>query len=249
MPPGGATARSAVMVAVTCLAGAAAAQDTVPRLTLPPVTALVARRDLFVARAPAGPVGWMHTEVAPAADGGLLVTETIAIEDDVDLLTLSALTSRLTLRRLRQAGTVDDRPLAADLVRQGDRLRGTAIAPGGDVVTVDLPADGVLDVASLAALLPAMALAPGARGRFAVIVPGRAGPDSADVVVESAPTPPGGEAPWQVRLTVGGTVTRYAIADAAPRRVLSVQTDGRPWRFERAAPAAGPPQIPPRPAR
>lgn len=230
---------AALALAALAAPGPAAAQERAgpaPRLSLPAASAIVARRDSFVARTAVGPVGWMRIVVVRTADGGVTVSETIEIEDEVELVTVSALTSRLGLRRYRQAGMVGGQPRFADLVRRGDRLQGTIVAPDGTVATVDDPAPEAPDPTALLALTPAMALAPGASGRVTVVVPGGTGLDSADVVVEGREPvrdPGAGDAPWRVRVATGGVVTRLVVTDALPRRVVALRTEGRPWHFER----------------
>lgn len=254
MSPGRGAAHVACAALVAVLADAAVAPAVLPargvaaqapaaaspRLALPPLGAVIARRDSFVASTPAGPVGWMRIVVLKAPDGGLTITETIVIEDDLELVTATSLTPRLGVRRLRQAGSADGQVRLADLVRRGDRLQGTVIAAGGAVVPVDEPAPDAPDVVALTALVPAMSLARDAQGRFEVVVPGRPGTDTAEVVVEGrepASDGSGDAAGWRVRLTRGGSVTHLVISDSLPRRVLSARTDGQPWRFVRPRPA------------
>jgi zinc protease len=138
---------------------------------------LAARRDSFAVRSRGNTVGSNVATVRRSADGWELA-DTSTLLGVVRIATRLSTDGRLAPRRFERAGTVQGRPVAADIVFSDGRATGTATnpTPNGsrtERVDVAVPA-GALAASALAAALPLLRWAPGARHAVTVFDEGRA---------------------------------------------------------------------------
>lgn len=195
--------------AALLLARAAAAQ-AVP-LPRPDMSRLTPRRDSLVAVAPTGVVGFLRMQRSAAAARGVRYVEVLVVEELADLTTLLTTDSVLAMRRLLQTGD----------------------AWGANVVVrVDSVAFGMPEVNAVPLLVAATPWATGVKGTWRVYQAAARREVQLDVEVEGGePATAQRPSAWRVAVRLGTSVTRYVVTASAPYRLLSIATDGQPFRF------------------
>jgi hypothetical protein len=146
-----------------------------------------------------------------AAGGGVRYVEVLVVDDLVDLTTLLTTDSTLAMRRLLQTGE----------------------AWGADIaVAVNSAVSPVPDLNAVPLLVAATPWAAGMRGMWRVHDAAAQRDVVLTVSVEGA-EPAAGPRPaaWRVAVRAGTAVTRYVVTASAPFRVVSVATEGQPFRF------------------
>lgn len=225
----------ALWMGLLCVAGAAQAQvPPVDGLAAPMRARLTAQRDSLVAIGGGARVGWLRMVRTPLADGGLRYVETIQVEDAVELLTAVTADSGLVLRRLVQSGEAWDQSLAVALQVEGERLRGSATRPGrpATLVTRDDPRPTRPELTLVPVLVAATPWSPGQAGTWRVHDAAAGADVTVAVAVEAfEPASPAGPAAWRILVRTGTAVTRYRVTADAPWRIVSIATEGMPFRF------------------
>lgn len=227
------TARVAWSVLAAGVVRTAAAQG--PSLPPPERARLSPRRDSLVALAATGVVGYLRMQRGAAADGGVRYTEALVVEDLADLTTLLVVDSAFVMRRLVQTGDAWGAEVAVSLQVDDGRLAGVATQRGGRIASVE-PRRGAApshaDLNAVPLLVAATPWTATARGTWRVFDAAQGQVLSLEVAVEALEPATGGQlATWRIAVRLGETVTRYRVTAGPPYRLLSVATDGQPFRF------------------
>lgn len=201
---------------------------------------LVAGRDSFAVLVQGNPFGYTTTEVARAADG-FTITQTSVLGPIGTQETTLSLDERLGMRAVKQSGKLQGMDTRIDVAYADGRATGSAATPqptgGVQEVTVDaeVPA-GAIDDNAVAALLPTMPWAEGARFTIPVFASGQGTlqPHTFTVAgAESVTVPAGTVQAWKVEATGGQVPVTYWVEQAAPHRVLKIAPVGLPLEMVR----------------
>ncbi len=159
-----------------------------------------------------GPLGTQTTTVTLAADG--------------------------TTQAVAQTGQMQGQATKIDLAYAGGRVKGSATTPsatGPKSITVDTTvAAGTIDDNALAAIMPSLAWAPGAKFTMNVFQSGKGTPVVMTLTVagtESVTVPAGTFPAYRAEMTGGERAVTFYVGTAAPHRVLRTTLAGVPVEF------------------
>jgi hypothetical protein len=215
--------------------------------------------DSFTVFVRGNPVGWQRLswarEDGPARDGRVLGewprasgtggAPTWIMADEVVLTGVKQrsevrFTSTLLEQGLRQWGKAGSTEMRITLDRQQDRMRGSALTPGGGTTAVPMDVtvtDDVIDDNALTMILPAIRWAEGVTLTLPVLSSGKGtiAPFTATVTGRGATTVPAGTfETWRITLDGGQYAVLAEVTTTAPYRVVRLSPRGSPMDIQLA---------------
>jgi hypothetical protein len=203
---------------------------------------VTAAADTFEIRVGGRPIG-TQTMLLEPSESGWRFRETTTLASGSQT-TEVRMDGALALQRVAQRGRMGGREMRIGVLVRDGRASGMAVTPaGGDgevPVDVALPPCAV-DDNTLAALLPALAWAPGARWTVPVFASGKGTvePHALEVLGEEEVTVPAGTLrAYRARVTGGDRQLVVHVAADAPHRLLRIEVEGTPMEIVRTGPRA-----------
>lgn len=198
---------------------------------------LVARSDSFVVMVQGRPFGFQTTAVEKKADGFTL-TERTVLGPVINQTTTVQLDARANPVSVRQGGTMMGKDTKIELDYAGGRVKGTAVVPDArnqgqlKTVTVDTTVTaGTIDENAMAAILPTLRWAPGAKHLVSAFSAGDAATKVMTLAIageEQVTVPAGTFATWKLDVTGGQMPTTFFITKDAPHRLVKIAIVGQP---------------------
>ncbi|GLC23769.1 insulinase family protein [Roseisolibacter agri] len=212
------------------------AADLAPRAGALAIDAsrLAAHRDSFAVRVQGNVLGSSVYELAKDGDGWKVTEATSIAGGVVQQSTTLRTDASLAPRALEQRGKVQGQDTKADVTYAGGRAKGSSATPGPQgikqlTIDTELPA-GTIDDNALAATLPLLRWAPGAKHVVSVFSAGKGTVVPFTLTVtgtEQVTVPAGAFEAFRIEQTGGDQPVTFFVATAAPHRLLKIAVGGQ----------------------
>ena len=200
---------------------------------------LVARRDSFTVMLQGRPFGFQRGVLETTADGLRYTEETSIPAAGVQQTTTLLMNANGEMRQVTQSGKAQGQDSRIDIAYSGGRVKGSATTPGqggAKTIAVDTTvAAGTIDDNAVAALLPGLPWAAGAKWTAPVFASGQGASTQMTLAVtgeESVTVPAGTFAVYRAELSGGPQPVTFYVTKASPFRLVKVAIAGTPIEMQ-----------------